>query len=332
MNLSYENLMNHKISYFNIKDIASILDINLGLALVEQAYTLISQGGIDSPSKISVFLPENSDCVKAWINAMPALIKTDNVVGQKWVSVCSNNSSKNLPTTIGTILLNDAISGVPLAIIDGTYITHIRTGVSLAIGVKYFTDTHLDELTLIGAGSEARTALLAISKIRNLKKIRLFDINPLNVQSLISELGEKLNAEFVICKSAEEASYGSKCVISCTTASEPVVYKQWCDPLAFISSLSGVRDIDLNIINSSQHIVFDRTESAIKRIEALSNMHISKDKAVDLCDYIANNNQQPYLANDKGFTTYLPLGLGGVDVYIANYIYSNNNSLKQLNF
>jgi hypothetical protein len=83
MNSAYQNLVNHKISYLGIEDTASILDIEIGLTLVEQAYVLISQGEVISPSKISVFLPENSDNVKAWINAMPALIKTDNVVGQK---------------------------------------------------------------------------------------------------------------------------------------------------------------------------------------------------------------------------------------------------------
>ena len=259
---------------------------------------------------------------------MPALIKTDNVVGQKWISVCSNNIKKQLPTTIGTILLNDAISGIPLAIVDGTYITHIRTGASVAIGVKYFTDTLLDELTIIGAGSEAKTALLAIAKVRNLTKIKIFDINPLNMQTLISELETKLNAEFVICKSAKEASLGSKCIIICTTASEPVVYKEWCAPAAFICSLSGVRDIDLNIINCSKYIVFDRTESAIKRIEALSNTSIGKERTIDICDYIASNDKDSYLGKDQGLITYLPLGLGGVDVYIANHIYNNKNAKK----
>lgn len=322
-NVVYENLIKNKIDYIGLTDVSKLLDISLGLELVEEAYSLISNNEIDSPSKLSVFLPENSSNTKAWMNAMPALIKSDNIVGQKWVSVCSNNKDKNLPTTIGTILLNDALTGMPRAIIDGTYITHIRTGASVAIGVKYFTPVDLEELALIGAGVEARTTLLAISKVRNIKTIKIYDINFQNIQSLIDELSDVISAKFITYDSAEKAVAGSRCIIICTTASKPVIYKDWCNENAFICSLSGVRDIDKEIITASNKVVFDRSDAALKRIEILSNIKLDKQNSIDICDYILKNSNKVYSHREAGFLTYLPLGLGGVDVYIANYLHTN---------
>jgi ornithine cyclodeaminase/alanine dehydrogenase-like protein (mu-crystallin family) len=334
LSFNYENLMSKQISYINLNDVASLLDINLVLKLVKESYCKISNGEIDCPSKVTIFLPENSPTQKAWINAMPALIKGDNIVGQKWVSVCSNNKTKQLPTTIGTILLNDAITGLPLAIIDGTLITHLRTGASVAMGVKYFTNKDLDEVSLIGAGSEAKTALLAISKIRNIKKIRIYDINIDKPHSLANLLTPEINAEFIICKGAKEAIHNSKCIIACTTASSPVIYKHWCMDNAFICSLSGVRDIDLDIISASSKVIFDRSDAAIKRIETLSKIKLDGSNSIDICDYIFKNPNNIYDNEDHKFLTYLPLGLGGVDVYIANYVFQklrNNDDLKKLN-
>lgn len=135
------------------KDIQKLLSMKDALMVVEEAFKAQGAGKTQMPAKIYIKLHQyNGD-----LRAMPAFIETSRACGMKWVSVYPDNRQKGLPTTIATIILNDARTGFPLAIMDGTYITKMRTGAAGGIAAKYLARKDSKIAALVGCGAQAES-------------------------------------------------------------------------------------------------------------------------------------------------------------------------------
>ena len=117
------------------------------------------------PPKLYLDLPEYHGDFRA----MPAYI--DGNAGIKWVSVYPNNCKRRLPSVLATIILCDPNRGWPVAIMDGTYITNMRTGAAGGVAVKYLARKDSSVIGMIGAGMQARTQLSSISEVLPRKNI-----------------------------------------------------------------------------------------------------------------------------------------------------------------
>src|SRR3989338_3870782 len=140
------------------KDIRRILSIKDTLRIVEDAFRAHGNKKTQMPAKIYIKLHQyNGD-----LRAMPAFIEATKACGMKWVSVYPGNRQKGLPTTIATIILNDVKSGFPLAIMDGTYITKMRTAAAGATAAKYLARKDSRIVAMVGCGSQAESQLAAL--------------------------------------------------------------------------------------------------------------------------------------------------------------------------
>ena len=129
---------------------------------------------------------------------MPTYI--DGSVGVKWVSVYPNNPQYNLPTVIATIILCDPKTGYPLAIMDGTYITDMRTGAAGGVAVKYLARRDSSIIGIIGAGRQAKTQLLAISRVLpRIEEVKVFDLDRVTSLRYAEEMGAKAKLKYPSC-------------------------------------------------------------------------------------------------------------------------------------
>jgi len=140
-------------------DIQELLNMDETLEAVERAFKLQAQGKTIMPPKLYLDLPEHGGDFRA----MPTYI--DGSAGIKWVSCYPQNSRRNLPLAIATIVLCDPDTGCPLAVMDGTYITSMRTGAAGGVAVKFLARRDSSSIGMIGAGVQARTQLLAINEV-----------------------------------------------------------------------------------------------------------------------------------------------------------------------
>ena len=131
---------------------ADILEIGVGITkvieLVEQALAEHARGRVENPPKPGIHAFSNS-----FIHAMPAYFRDLGIGGLKWVSGYPNNKTLDLPSTMGIIILNDMKTGAPLCIMDGTWITGVRTAAVSAITVKHCARKNSEVLGIVGAGS-----------------------------------------------------------------------------------------------------------------------------------------------------------------------------------
>ena len=118
------------------------------VALVEQAYRLDAEGKVEVPTKIGVH-PERAN---TFLHAMPAWVGGARALGMKWVSYFPGNFDRGLPDSTGIIILNDPEHGLPCCIMEGMYVTFLRTAACAAVAAKYLAPRPPKTLGLIGCG------------------------------------------------------------------------------------------------------------------------------------------------------------------------------------
>jgi ornithine cyclodeaminase/alanine dehydrogenase len=305
-----------KVRFLSGKDIASVLTMDDVLRVTEEVYTHFGKGDVYSPPKVSLPLSDMNLPGMHWINSMPAFLKYKNIVGIKWVNVTSANRGRNLPVTMGTILLNDAVTGKPIAVLDGTWITHMRTGASVAIGAKYFARKDSRVLTVIGCGAEGQTGLEAISRIFDFKEVHAVDINKNTQKEFVHEMTGKTGVQVLPFDNVEDAVKLSDIVFLATTAEKPLIFSKWAKPGDFITTISCFCDIDPGFVEKSDKLFLDDTECALGRIRMMAGMDIKAEKIDgDICEVAAG--KKAGRENNKEIITFAPAGMGAVDVGVA---------------
>ena len=145
------------LSEQNIRSVAPTLPEIV--ALVEDAYRLDAEGKVEVPTKIGVH-PERAN---AFLHAMPAWVGGACALGMKWVSYFPGNFDRGLPDSTGIIILNDPHHGLPCCIMEGMYVTFLRTAACATVAAKYLAPRPPKTLGLIGCGGLGLWSLRVMS-------------------------------------------------------------------------------------------------------------------------------------------------------------------------
>jgi ornithine cyclodeaminase len=142
----------------------------------------------------------------------------------KLVSVFPGNAEKNIPVVMGTVVLNDGQTGEPLALLNGTVLTALRTGAVGALGIRYLTPPTVKTLGIVGAGIQGFNQALFASYVRELSDIFVFDIDAQKCVFLREKLSKRRpGIKIHQPKSVEELLQHSEAVITATTSLQPVL-------------------------------------------------------------------------------------------------------------
>jgi len=164
-----------EIIYLSQKDVVAInVEMEKVIGLVEKGLLEHGKSRVENPPKPGIHATHNS-----FIHAMPAYFKNLKIGGIKWVSGYPDNRKIGLPQIIGIIILNDMRTGAPVCIMDGTWITAVRTAAVSAVTAKYCARKDAKVLGIIGAGVQGRQNLIALKIVLpGLSNARIYDINP----------------------------------------------------------------------------------------------------------------------------------------------------------
>ncbi|MBQ7248078.1 MAG: ornithine cyclodeaminase family protein [Lachnospiraceae bacterium] len=213
--------------YLSQEDILALnLDYKEVIDVVEKGMSEFGKGTCQLPVKIHV-----NTRPQTYINAMPAYIGGDqDITGMKWVAGYPENRGKGLPVTWGIMVMNDAETGGIKAIMDGRWITAIRTAAVAAITAKYCKVKNTHSMTIIGAGEQGRwNARLMKLVVPELKKIYIDDLYPAAIDAYMTKMVPLMpEVEFVPIRSAEErqaAIDDSQILITATQRGDkPLIY------------------------------------------------------------------------------------------------------------
>jgi alanine dehydrogenase len=197
------------------KEVEHVLTPNEAVRAVEDAYREIGLGTAIVPSRLRV----DMDRYNGNILVMPAYLTGANALGTTHL----DNYKLGLPTVIGTIILNDPEKGVPLAILDGTYITAVRTGAAGAVAAKYLSREDASTVTIAGTRVQGRSQIIALTEVRRIKKVFAFDVDTTRCQEYVAEMKKHVDADFAVTDKLENAVRQSDIVVTATPSSNPII-------------------------------------------------------------------------------------------------------------
>ena len=200
----------------NTDDIKRSVSLEDVLIAVEKALILQEEGDFLMPDRMHIELNNNMYLL------MPAV--ASNLIVTKLVSVFPGNIKREEPSIYGSVILNDGSTGKPMALIEGSTITALRTGAVGGVGIDMTSPKEIKNLGLIGAGIQGFHQVLFACEVRHIEKVFIYDPDHKNIAGFISKLNKQLpNVNFVIAESTEHLIDNSECIITATTSNNSVL-------------------------------------------------------------------------------------------------------------
>ncbi len=176
---------------------------------IEEMFVEKAEGRVEMPPKPGIH--PKSD---AFIHAMPAFIPAFGAAGVKWVSGFPDNPKSGRPYISGLLVLNDPESGIPLSIMDCTWITAMRTGAATAVAAKRLARSDSKVMGILGCGVQGRSNLEAVAAVFPLEKVIAYDTAPGALAGFRREMEERTGLRIVAAQTPEEAVRESDVVVT----------------------------------------------------------------------------------------------------------------------
>lgn len=304
---------------------ATGLDMSLVLEAVEDSFRLHHQGQTNLPWKTVLDLGERE---RGRVNAMPAYVGGPyDVCGIKWIAGFPGNPAKHdLPRATGLLILNDSWTGVPLAVMDATLISAMRTGAVTGVGAKYMARPNSQVVGMIGTGVQARTQLEALKTVLpGLRECRAFDVVRERADAYAAEMSARLGMDVRAVDRAEEAVVGADVVVTVTVADEPIVKDAWMKPGSFFSAVGSYQEEEFAVIQHSDKIVVDGWEHVMHRgtpvlaLMCKEGLISEDDIYAELGEIVCG--EKPGRETPTERTFFSPIGMGTEDVCVGFKVY-----------
>lgn len=309
----------------NGSDVERAVSMEGAISLVEQAFVEFGQGHVDMPQRAVVSVSEhNGECF-----FMPAWLPRIGALSIKTVSSFEDNIHEGLPTISGLVTVLDPETGMAMAVMDGGYLTALRTGAASGVASKHLARQDSSSLAIFGAGIQARTQLEAMCIVRDITRVRVFDIDQEKAETLAMEMGGRgaIPANIEVVGSPGDAVAGADIVVTATTSRSPVFDGDDLSPGAHIngigSHMPGMRELDTKTILKSK-IVCDSVEACL--IEAGDLIIPANEGALgksDIHGEVADviTGMLPGRQSDEEITLFKSVGLAFQDAAVAMRAY-----------
>jgi ornithine cyclodeaminase/alanine dehydrogenase len=202
--------LGQKLLYLSQSDVAAVgLTMSAIIAALERMFREKGEGRVEMPPKIGIHPAPD-----AFIHAMPASIPAQKAAGIKWVGGYPENSKRDLPYITGLLILNDFETGIPIALMDATWITAKRTGATTALSAKYLARPDSAIVGILGCGVQGRSNLEALKVLFPLKKIFAYDTHTDRSARYAQEMSSKLGIEALPVTDPKQAVVNSEIVVT----------------------------------------------------------------------------------------------------------------------
>lgn len=219
--------MSDEILYLSRKDVEHVgLRMDEIIGAVEKAFREKGEGRIEMPPKPGIHPAKD-----AFIHAMPAYIERMGAAGMKWVSGFPENFKKRLPYISGLLILNDPDTGLPISVMDCTWITAMRTGAATAVAARYLARSDSSSMAMLGCGVQGRTNVEALKEVLpGLCELRAFDIDARVLERYAKDMSAQHGLKVVKAESPRDAVMGADVVVTAGPIlkhPKPVIESKW---------------------------------------------------------------------------------------------------------
>jgi len=300
-------------------------DMQMALETTEKVLGMHATGDVNMPTKVVLDLGERE---RGRINALPAYLGGDvNCGGVKWIAGFPPNPRKyGIPRANAFIILNDCETGMPLAVMDGTYISAMRTGAATGVGAKYLAKKDSKTVCMIGNGPQAYTQIQALKMVLPaLEEIRCYDIVREVAVQFAHYCESEMKLKAIVADNAEKAVVGADVIVTVTVADEPIVKDKWVGEGNFFAHVGSYQEEEDDVIYHSDKIVVDQWEAVLHRVTpSLAQMYLQGKLPLerihaDIGEIVIGKKKGRESDQERVF--YSPIGLGSEDISMAYRVY-----------
>lgn len=291
----------------NEAEVAARLQPEALLATLETALRELSAGRASAPARIAARAP------RGLLAAMPGWVS--GVLGCKLVTVFAENEHHGRRGHQAVIALFDAEHGEPLALLDGTAITALRTGLVSALATRCLARTDARVLAVLGTGVQARSHLQALPLVRDFTEIRVAGRRRDRAAALAAEFGGRGGTDF------EAAVRGADVVCACTHAAEPILRREWLAPGVHVNSVGiGGHEMDAATVAGAGVLAVESPVTfAPFPAGAFELQGVDPARGVELGALLAAERPRPRPAPD--LTVFKSVGHAVEDVAVAAWVW-----------
>jgi ornithine cyclodeaminase len=313
-----------KLLVLNQSEIEQLLPMHECITVMADALMALANGQVHLPLRMVVRPPEAAGVMAL----MPAHVAGDSAaLGVKVINVFNGNPAKSKDSHQGAVLLFDAETGEPLAMMNASAITAIRTAAVSGVATRLLAREDADDLAIIGSGVQARSHLAAMTCVRSIKRARIASRHFEHAQRFADEMQPPYAFSIEPVATVEAAIRGADLIVTATSSAEPVVQCEWIAAGAHLNvvgaSLPTAHEIDTATMAAASLFV-DRRESTLNesgdylfaaREGAIGPEHIRAEIGEVLIGAKAGRTRSDEI------TLFKSLGLAVEDVAAAAYVY-----------
>lgn len=242
-------------------DLRRAIDMATAIESVRSGFVALSTGGAEVPVR------QQLDGGDAALLSMPGWLGTPRSLGAKLVSVAPGNRDRGLPAIHALVILLDPVTGEPKAVLDGEWLTALRTGAATGVAVDLLAPLDAQVLGVVGAGPQARTQIEAVAAVRPLREIRIHSRSGTSAHALAEALeGEGMRGVRAVGTVAE-ATRGAPVVVTATDSLEPVLDPRALEPDLLVCAVGGYRrdmqEVPTSVVARAR-VVVDQVEAALR--------------------------------------------------------------------
>ncbi len=215
------------------REVEELLDLDALIDALEGAMVDLSAGRASVPHRVGA-LVEDRDGLLA---AMPGYTPSAGALASKLVTLFPLNAGTGLPTHQAVIAVFDPNNGRPVALMDGTAITAIRTGAGSALATRLLAREDATTIAILGTGVQARSHARAVTLVRAFTEMRVVGRDRAKADALAKELAGELDLPVRVAASWQDACDGADVVCATAHAFEPVVRREWLTPGVHVTSI-----------------------------------------------------------------------------------------------
>ena len=326
--------MNRDTILLNQSEVLAVLDMRGALSAVDDIFRLHGRRQVQMPPKVYLDLPGGD------VRAMPAYAEPVGFASVKNINMHPGN--RDVPSIVGTLTLFEPQTGFPLAIMDATAITRMRTGAASAVATRLLARADAEVLSMIGAGNQALTQLEAIMLVRpRIEHVVIFDLDSERATAFARTATDRFGVVVRIAGSAEEAVRAADILTTITPARSPIVEQEWVKPGTHINAIgadaAGKQELASSLTASARVIVDDleqATHSGEINVPLSQSVFDASDIYAELGHVVAG--EKPGRQNSTDITIFDSTGLALQDLACAAHVYrkltASGQELRRFDF
>ncbi len=255
------------------EDVRRALPMIEAIEAVKSAFAQLSAGQVKMPLRTPIEVSAHHGITLF----MPGYLSGDDQMAIKIVSIFNDNIALGIPLIHALVVVVDPTTGQPRAIMDGTYLTALRTGAASGVATELLSIPDARVAAIVGAGAQGRTQLEGVRAVRRIKEVWVYDTNPKQSTEYAREMGERLSLPINVAQSPKEALTQADIICTSTTSSTPVFSDECLKQGSHINAVGAytpkMQEIPSETVVRAKVVIDHRTASLSEAGDLLIPLH-----------------------------------------------------------